>query len=138
MRLTAKEHPEAVKRYRHVKPARGFKVVLCSEQCPGTTANCTLEKSHRGPHVAHGGFGKILAVWDAGAEVRPSPEAAIRPIEARAGGGLRADEDIGALLKEAWSQAVRAIGSFEELAMIVLFLLFVGFGIYWLILMMGG
>lgn len=69
MRLTVEEHPEAIKRFRHVNPAR--LAGSCSVRCPGTRRSCTLEKGQRGPHVAHRGLlARVVAVWDA--EARPS------------------------------------------------------------------
>ena len=67
MRLTREEHPEAIKRYGHIKRARGWRVRPCAAKCPGTTRTCTRGEGHRGPHVAHGAFRKVVAVWDSDA-----------------------------------------------------------------------
>lgn len=66
MKLTVEENRERIKRYGHIKPAPTWGVVRCSARCPGTTRTCTLERGHRGLHVAHGMFNKVVAVWDAG------------------------------------------------------------------------
>ena len=66
MRLTVEHNREAIKRYRDVKLAPTWGTVRCRAKCPGTQRSCTLEVDHRGPHVAHGRFRKVVAVWDAG------------------------------------------------------------------------
>ncbi|MGB1657818.1 MAG: hypothetical protein ACPHO4_10740, partial [Longimicrobiales bacterium] len=66
MRLTVEEHPEAIKRYAHLKPVRGFRARACYAGLPGTSRSCTRKTGHRGPHVAHGRFSRLLAVWDSG------------------------------------------------------------------------
>lgn len=135
MRITLEEDPEAIKRYDHVKPARGWGVRLCSAVCSGTPHRCTLAKSHRGPHVAHGRFGKVVAVWHAGVEVQGSRANTRRALEGLAGGSLRG-EGRGGFLGALWDRVVRA-SSVEEIALFVLFLAMVGFAIDWLLMILG-
>ena len=139
MRLTVEEHPEAIKRYAHVKRGRGAKTRPCADPCPGTKRSCTLETGHRGPHVAHGSFGRVTAVWDSG---RPRPETSRSP--ARGGSrpkqspkrpiGLRSERPTGII--ERLRDGIRTIGSLEEIVFFVFFLAFVGFAIHWLLLIM--
>jgi hypothetical protein len=79
LKLTIEENPEAIKRYRHIKPAPRGGTVTCSVGCPGTTRTCTLKRGHAGPHVAHGSFKKVMAVWDRGAQISSTV-----PLEKRA------------------------------------------------------
>jgi hypothetical protein len=66
MKLTIEENREAIKRYRHIPPVPPWGPPRCSARCPGTARNCTLRKGHAGPHVAHGTFKRVVAVWDKG------------------------------------------------------------------------
>jgi len=66
MRLTIEKDRERIKRYGHMRPAPAWGAGRCSALCPGTSRACTLEQGHRGPHVAHGLFRRVVAVWDAG------------------------------------------------------------------------
>lgn len=133
MRLTVEEDPETIKRYGHVKPGRAWGGGLCSVQCPGTVRTCTLEKRHRGPHVAHGRFKKVVAVWDAGREVRRSagsvrPSAAPRtPREVWTGG-------VGGPLQALWSRIVALTPSVGDIALLLLLVGFVVFSIQWFLL----
>lgn len=136
VRLTVKDDPESIKRYAHVKPARGWGVKACGARCPGTLHTCTLAGRHRGPHVSHGLFQRTLAVWDDGTEARIGRETLQRSAEARAGSGLRTRAALGTV--EAWmARAARLFASVEEVAMIVMFLAFVGFAVHWVLLILG-
>jgi len=64
MRLIREEHREEIKKYEHIKPAPTFGPVRCFARLPGTARTCTLAEGHSGPHVAHGMFKKVMAVWD--------------------------------------------------------------------------
>ena len=68
MKLTARDNPETIKRYGHVRKARGWNVRRCARRCPDTPHKCTLHDGHRGPHVAHGLLGRVVAVWDRGTQ----------------------------------------------------------------------
>ncbi len=88
MKLTIEADREAIQRYRHLARAPSG-VATCSARCPGTTRNCTLRRGHGGPHVSHGAFRRVLAVWDkgAGAELRkPFPQKVASPPPARSPG----------------------------------------------------
>ena len=78
MKLTIEENRETIKRYGHIKPAPMWGSVRCSAKCPGAARNCTLEEGHRGPHVAHGMFKKVVAVWDAGINPQKPESRAIK------------------------------------------------------------
>lgn len=64
MRLTLEKDRERIKRFSHIRAASGWGVARCSVSCPGTSRVCTLKRGHSGPHVAHGWFGRVVAVWD--------------------------------------------------------------------------
>lgn len=136
MRLTRKENPETIKRYDHIKPARGWKMKVCAVSCPGTAHRCTLASGHRGPHVAHGSFKKVVAVWEPNGVSQTSPKAVRRVPEARATSRLRSRSPVG-IVEAVWGRVVRAISSFPEIAFLILFLAFLGFAVNWLLLMMG-
>lgn len=156
MRFTVEEHPRAIERYAHVKPARGWRVASCSARCPGTSRTCTREKGHRGPHVAHRFFNRVAAVWDTGSGAseqgrtaergrstrhgrtggsEPTNAPAKRRRPARKPIGLRA-RDFGGALEALRKLAARAASSVEEIALLVFFLAFVWFAIDWLLLIM--
>lgn len=136
MRLTAEEDPETIKRYGHIRPARGWRTRSCSTTCPGTVRTCTLERGHRGPHVAHGSFKKVLAVWNSGTGAEVSNAMVTRASEARARSGLRSRMSPG-ILETLWRFVVRTLSSAEEIALVILFLAFVWFGIGWILLILG-
>ncbi len=134
MRLTREENPETIRRYGHIKPARGWRTTRCLRRCPGTTHTCTLVRGHRGPHVAHGLFSKVVAAWDSGSSPQGTREVvtqhAKRPI------GLRDGDSVGPLeaIKEL---VVRLASSAEEIALLVFFIACVWFAIDWLRLILG-
>jgi hypothetical protein len=131
MRLTVETDPESIKRYRHVKPARGFGVRSCTAKFPGTARACTLPRRHRGPHVAHGRLGKILAVWDSGTEVT-----AARGSKPAAGStrSVRENSKAVGLVGVLRGVAARVDLSMEGIALLVLFIALVGFVIDWLLM----
>ena len=134
MKLTIEEDPETIKRYAHIRPARGLGVRPCRHACPGSTRTCTLERGHRGAHVAHGRLRRVVAVWDGG-KAPPSTASVPRAAESRARNRPRAGKPGGAL-QSLWKMAVRAAGSFEEIALLIFFLAFVWFAIDWMLLIM--
>ena len=142
MRLTAEEHPEAIKRYAHVRPARSWRARPCGSRCDGTPLSCTRERGHRGPHVAHGRFRRVVAVWDATAStaVPEQPRRSPAPTPARQRGtrppvGL--PDRSGGWLRALRSRLSRALSSAEEIVFLIFFLAFVGFAVQWLLLIMG-
>jgi hypothetical protein len=145
MKFTVEENREAIKRYRHIKPAKGRRSRPCSATCPGTVRTCAREKGHRGPHVAHGWRRNVVAVWDSGTGAQASAEAVSRASKPRKGSavgtrrpvGLRTRAPGGAL-QAIKDLVVGAFSSAEEIAFIILFIVFVKFGFDWLMLILGG
>jgi hypothetical protein len=137
MRLTVEEHREAIRRYGHIRPARRGKR-RCAARLMGTRRSCTLEKEHSGAHVAHGAFGRVLAVWDGGS-VPPTTEVRVRG--SRASALSRQDLGKGGLiqaLKDLGGRVVRHPGHFlEEAAFLIFFLAMVVFVIDWTLRMLG-
>lgn len=131
MRLTIEENRDAIRRYDHVRPARGRSVRRCAIRCPGTQRTCTLERGHHGPHVAHGALRRVVAVWDGGsggdAGAGPSPPVAPARREgapARRPVGLPTRSPVGALERaKGWVAAL--IGSWDQVAFVLLFIVFV-------------
>lgn len=145
MRLTVEENRQAIKRYGHIKPARGKGAALCAAKCPGTTRRCTLSRDHRGPHVAHGWFKRVVAVWDSGAKDRSttgleratSGTAARRDARSKRPIGLRVGRPAG-VLEPLKRRLLDIVSSVEQLVFVILFIAFVGFAIHWIVLMAGG
>ena len=136
MRLTFAEDRETIRRYSHIKPARGWKTKACSKTCRGTAHTCTLAKDHRGPHVAHGLFKKVVAVWYSGTEAQAPGEAVSRASGARARSGRRNRRQVGTL-EALRGHFVSTISSLDELVFLIFFLAFVGFAIHWFLLILG-
>ena len=132
MKLTVEEHREAIRRYGHIRPARAWGGSSCAAKCPGTTRTCTRERGHSGPHVSHGLFRRVLAVWDIGAGAQRSSEA-VRPASrarrrssrvTRNPVGLRTRSPVG-ILDALRRLGVRAISSADEIVFIILFIVLV-------------
>jgi hypothetical protein len=136
VRLTVEEDRETIKRYAHIKPGRPGKLGLCSARCPGTARTCTLAKRHRGPHVAHGSFRRVLAVWDADTEARRSSESARPALVPRARGEVWTG-GMGEVVEALRSRIAHFTPSLAEVAMLILLLGFVAFAIEWLLLIFG-
>ena len=138
MRILADQHPDAVKRYAHLKPA-GRSAKRCGVRCPDTHHRCTRAKDHRGPHVAHGAFRKVVAVWDTGVAVQPSGGDEATPPSRR----RRTGKPIGLPKREIglWAglreRIARTLGSVEQIAFLVFFLAFLGFALHWFSLLLG-
>ena len=133
MRLTREDHGERLRRFSHLKPARtllGLGRKPCGVTLPGEFHACTRAAGHRGPHVAHGFLGEILAVWTredgSGSEPRRATPARRRPAVQRR---TRSDEDDGGALAALWGRALRVLSSPEELALVLLFLGLLVFGL---------
>jgi hypothetical protein len=90
MKLLRKENPEEIKQFEHIKPAPVWGPVRCFAPLAGTPRTCTLADGHSGPHVAHGMFKKVVAVWDSELDLRPAPESLAA---AREGWDFLASED---------------------------------------------
>jgi hypothetical protein len=130
VRLTIEQDPQSIKRYGHLKPARGLGVRACSARCPGSTRACTLEAGHRGPHVAHGVLGKVLAVWDGAPEPARSDVKVRRAVRSMARRGAHDVKPVGGL-GALWTRLVSLNLSVEEMALLVLFVAMVGFVVHW-------
>ena len=131
MRLTLEKNPDAIRRYRHLTPGRAWWTRRCRAHCPGTSRSCTREREHRGPHITHGWFGRILAVWDedVGRTIPRSPVRAPRKAPARGSRiGLKIRRPDG-LLPAAFRRLRSFIAGPEELIFLVLFVAFVAFAI---------
>lgn len=64
MRISVEDKPEKLELYKHVKPVSTFGPLRCFTRFPGKRYSCTLAQYHEGPHVAHGFFKRVIAVWD--------------------------------------------------------------------------
>jgi len=136
VRLTAEGDAATIKRYEHVKPARFWWRRRCGVRLAGTPRICTRERAHRGPHAAHGAFGRLLAVWDDHAAVpRLETKHKTGPV------GLRRISEPGGLL-----ESLRAFGRrvarrpyhfMEEAFLLVLVVAMVGFVIDWALRIIG-
>jgi hypothetical protein len=136
VKLTIEENRETIKRYGHIKPAPFWGSVSCSARCPGTVRTCTLERGHIGPHVAHGTFRKVLAVWDQGIKAGKSdvkPRRAVGPIARR----RSRDRGLVAALKAFWGRVLRRDHFIEEAFLLVLAVAMVGFAIDWALRILG-
>ena len=136
MKLTVEENRETIKRYGHIKPAPIWGSVRCSARCLGPPRTCTLEEGHRGPHVAHGWFKKVLAVWDSGIKARRSEEKAKRAVGAVARSGSR-NVGLVAALKAFWRRVIRRAPPMEEALLLILALSMAGFAIDWALRILG-
>lgn len=133
MKLTIEEDRERIKRYGHIRPAPIWGPARCSARCPGNPRSCTLEVDHRGPHVAHGWFNKVVAVWDEGIKGRRSD--ARKAVE-RAGSpsgsvARRSTRNRGPLASSGgfWGRVRRRAPSMEGALLVILALGMVGFAI---------
>ena len=130
MKLTIEENRETIKRYSHIRQPILWGSVRCSAWCPGTSRNCTLGKGHRGPHVAHGHFRNVVAVWDGKSKFRKSEVGASRDVGDVTPSGLRGSGLLPALMAFR-SRIVRRAPSIEEVVFLVLALGMVWFVIDW-------
>ena len=129
MKLTHDKNRERIKRYSHVKPApRGS--VRCFAQCPGTLHTCTLKKGHSGPHVSHGRFKRVVAVWEGRVNVPKSPKRARTAVAPTTRKDLQSRGLVPAL-KAFWGRVSRRTPSLEEVFLLVLALSMAGFAIDW-------
>ena len=140
MKLTARDNPETIRRYAHLRRARWGRAV-CGARGSDTGHTCGREAGHRGPHAAHAWFGRVVAVWESGrvqggsggfSPVSSSKAAAAarRPSSRARPVGLRADEP--GLLRKAGRRLLRMVVEIEELALFLMFLAFVYFAVEWL------
>ena len=127
MKLTIKDNRERIKRYSHIKPApRGS--ARCFTKCPGTLHTCTLQKGHSGPHVAHGRFNKVVAVWEEGIKPHPVQKRARKALRVARQKGPRSGA-IAATWAAFRSLIARRGLSVEEVFLLVLAISMAGFAI---------
>jgi hypothetical protein len=135
LRLTVEDNPEAVKRYRHIKPASVLRKRPCATVWRDQRHTCTREKGHRGPHVAHSLFRQVVAVWESVGAREVVGEAVGRKSQARTRNDLRGrpvglrGKSSGSVLKILVGLVRRAISSPDEIAFVLLFAVFVWFAI---------
>lgn len=135
MKLTVEENRNAIRRYSHIKPASRL-AARCSAHCAGTKRSCTLQRGHRGPHVSHGMFRKVVAVWDAGIRAQ-EPEQEKRAVQPTSQEGSW-DQSPAAALAAFVRQVVRRAPPMEEALFIVLFVAMVGFFVDWALRIIAG
>lgn len=130
MKLTIEENRETIKRYSHIKRPILVGSVRCSAWCPGTARNCSLAKGHKGPHVAHGFFRNVVAVWDERSKFRKPDLGKTRGV---VDGTPRSPWGQGLLpaLAALRSRIVRRAPSIEETVFLVFALGMVWFVIDW-------
>ena len=136
MRFTREQNPDAIERYAHVRPARGRRANRCGVGFPGGTRSCTLARGHNGPHVAHGRWRRVVAVWsDEGRAIRPPRSRSVAAASSRT-----RFTDIGPLAALDWfwrRLTLRTEHFLEEIVFFVLFIGMVGFVIDWALRMLG-
>ena len=136
MKLTVEENRDALRRYGHIRPAaRGS--APCSTRCPGTPRTCTLAAGHGGPHVSHGRFRKVLAVWDGPARVRHTERTRKQAVGRAARRDLRRTGFLAALRAFVGRLARRPQYSMEEVLLLVFALAMTGFVIDWALRILG-
>jgi len=151
VRLTVEEHPQAIKRYAHLKRARRFGMRVCYAACPSSGRTCSRESGHRGPHASHGWFSQLLAVWDCASEHRARPSAPRRRAEVRRGKattgarhrelgrqrptGLK-NRDAPSLPGRVLHALLRFLKSPDEVAFVFLFVVFIYWGIQWMVMIL--
>ncbi|MGW8267218.1 MAG: hypothetical protein ACWGSQ_12705 [Longimicrobiales bacterium] len=136
MKLTVEENPETIKRYGHLRPAPRWGAERCSARCPGTSRNCTLEAGHRGHHVAHGLFRRVVAVWDSGGQAEKAHRKGKRPGAAVVKPGVRAG-GAAVALRAFWGRIRRSPPSLEGVFLFVLAVSMVGFALDWALRILG-
>ena len=130
MKLTVENNRERIKRFGHIKAAPIWGAPRCSETCPGSARACKRKRGHTGPHVAHGTFNRVLAVWDGdvGMAVRSS---ARKP--RRSAGALERksvwENGPAAAIRALWRRGLRRVPSLEEGFLFILALTMVGFAV---------
>jgi len=136
VKLTVEENRETIKRYGHIRPASRWGSVRCFARCPGNSRTCTLEVDHNGPHVAHGIFRQVVAVWDANRKVCRSEAERKTVVGPMAPKGLKTELPAAAV-DGFWRRVVRRAPSLEQGFLLVLFVAMVGFVIDWTLRMLG-
>lgn len=86
--------------------------------------------------MAHGSFGRVVAVWDEGTLAQVSRESLRNRADAREQGGLPTRRSEG-FLAGLRARALRVLSSPEELFLLILFIAFTGFAIDWFLRILG-
>jgi len=137
MKLTIENNRERIKRYSHIKPAPRWGSVGCFAKCPGTLRTCTLEKSHSGPHVSHGRFNRVVAVWEGGTRATKSNQQRPgRVVGAATRRGLQ-DRGFVAALKAFRGRFLQRAPGIEEVFLLILALSMAGFALDWALRILG-
>lgn len=131
MKLTVEDNRETIKRYGHLRPAPRWGSVRCFARCPGSSRTCTLEVDHNGPHVAHGIFRQVVAVWE-GRRSEAERKMVVGPAAPK---GLKAERP-AATVDGFWRGVVRKAPSPEQGFLFVLFVAMMGFVIDWTLRML--
>jgi hypothetical protein len=138
MRLTIEENPQAIRRYRHMKPARARGTPPCSARCPGNTRSCGLGRGHPGPHIAFGWFGRVLAVWEKNVKEHKMAERARRTVASvQTPPSQEATGSLLVYLRLFRDLVRRRSHILPEVIFLTLALAFAGFAIRWLLLIFG-
>lgn len=129
MHLTRRDHGSRLERFHDIRPARR-RGARCGSPEPGSARSCTRPRDHRGPHAAHGVFRRVLAIWDSTpGERRPSEEARAHQAASREARALREETEGRSLVVRSAGRVLRTLASPEELAMVILFLGLVAWGL---------
>jgi len=135
MKLTIENNRERIKRYGHIKPAPSWGSVRCLAQCQGPVRSCTREKGHPGPHVSHGRFNRVLAVWEERSKthsLQKRPEKAVDPATRK---GLQG-RGFFAGVKTFFGHFIRR-APIEEVFLLILALSMAGFAVDWALRILG-
>ena len=136
-----------MKRYSHIKRVSRFRAKACGTSLLQTERICTRESGHRGLHVAHGHLSGVLAVWDeTPSAVKHQPETARRAGAERANTkdsrrsqrhllGLK-NKDSTSLSRRILRSLWHLLKSPDEVGMVFLFLVFVYWGIRWMMMIL--
>lgn len=138
MRITADDHPHAIHRYGDVRPARWGRS-RCGARLPDDLdVTCTREAQHRGPHVAHRVFRRVVAVWDSGPALRAlGSERPVPLVRRRATAPVGLRTPSGASRLRELAKRVLRDPPVEEVAMLILLVAFSWFAFDWFRMIMG-
>lgn len=136
MILTVEKNPETIRRYSHIRPAPFWGSSRCHARCPANARTCTLGKAHTGPHVAHGKFRRVLAVWQGrGTGVMPAKRPT-KAVQAKAPAKIR-PPGLAAAMKTFRTRVLAKTPSLEEAFLLILAVSMVGFAIDWALRILG-
>ena len=136
MKLTIENNRERIKRYSHIKPAPRWGPVRCLAKCPGTLRTCTRELGHSGPHVCHGRFNRVVAVWEGREKTHSLQRRPERAVDAATRRGLQSRGFFGGL-KAYLGSLIRRIPSIEEVFLLILAISMAGFAVDWALRILG-